>query len=324
MSKKNLPAPQAKPRAASQRHSDIRNEIKYRLDRLFDLYEQTDPAKGAESEEDKLENARNAIEQWWYVYADLLLWAQSQITGYEFLKANPAFVDRLNEVLGGEITPDSHALEYIGLMYSWNNVNYEDPMRDLIEAELEKFDGGLSDPALRSIVRELLVARSANSSFWRFPIQEGLYGLNLGQVTDIFAPVPNRRQGDAIQLARLKALALMHVHFRMGKGTKKYRALEIVAEELGQSVETLRSWEKVAVTNDDFEVWINASAIAGELESELDTKPIKELEELYFTNSFRNLTDIYWAHVALREIRATPLAELKDSLRSARVAKSGS
>lgn len=67
---------------ASQRRPDIRSDIKGYIDRLIELYERTDPARGPASEDDKLENARRAILMWWYLFGELLLWAQSQLAGY--------------------------------------------------------------------------------------------------------------------------------------------------------------------------------------------------------------------------------------------------
>jgi hypothetical protein len=69
-----------------------------------------------------------------------------------------------------EITVDSHILEYIGLGFSWNRVNYDDPLMEKIDELMEKYGAGLDDHALRFLIRELLMSRSANSSFWRFDL----------------------------------------------------------------------------------------------------------------------------------------------------------
>ena len=97
----------------------------------------------------------------------------------------------------------------------------------------------------------------------------------------------------------------------------------MVGSEVGQSVETLRSWEKAALLDDDYRAWLDASALAAELETELDTHSIRALEEKYETESFRNSTDIHWAHSALRELRASPLSDIRAMLREARAKKSG-
>jgi hypothetical protein len=93
-----------------------------------------------------------------------------------------------------------------------------------------------SKPALLYLIRELLVSRSANSSFWRFGLQSALFALNVGHVEELFKPEPIRRQGNPIRLLNLKVKALQHVHFLVGKGHKKYRALHTVAEAIGHCV----------------------------------------------------------------------------------------
>jgi hypothetical protein len=56
----------------------------------------------------------------------------------------------------------------------------------------------------------------------------------------------------------------------MGKGTKKYVALEIVANSLGQSTETLRRWEKSLLADIDRADDLHTSRIAGFYLSELE------------------------------------------------------
>ena len=285
------------------------------------LYETTDPALGEASEEDKIERARQAISIRWYLFGELLLWAQSHLAGYEIAKAKPEFVDRLARKIGDEVTKDSHVLEYIGLLYSWNNVNYDDPLREKIEEEMEKADVGLDTPALRCLIRELLVSRSANSSFWRFELQHALYALNLGHVDDLFKPDPTRRQGNPVELLRWKVMALQHVYFQVGKGMKKYRALDLVAEAIGQSVETLRSWEKFISGDDDFEMEIRSAKLAGRLESELDKLPLSEVIKLHGVEYCRHSADVEYAKIILRQIRAATLEEVRKRLRTARMSK---
>jgi hypothetical protein len=53
----------------------------------------------------------------------------------KFSRPNPEFKEKLSKMLGYELTPDSHALEYIGLGYSWNRVNYDDPMMELMKVQ---------------------------------------------------------------------------------------------------------------------------------------------------------------------------------------------
>jgi hypothetical protein len=124
---------------------------------------------------------------------------QSHLAGYEFVKGNPEFVDLVNKNFGIEITEDAHVLEYIGLLYSWNNVSYDDPMREeverLMEIYREVYPDGIQTPVLRRLIGELLVSRSANSSFLRFELQSALFALNHGHVEDLVKPIPGKRQG---------------------------------------------------------------------------------------------------------------------------------
>jgi hypothetical protein len=307
--------------AASQRRPDIREQIESYIQSLLQLYENTDPARGAASEENKLEFARQAISIWWYLYGELLLWAQSQIAGYEFGRSNPDFMEKLSKTLGHEITVDSHILEYIGLGWSWNHVNYDDPMVEWIDEELGKSKANMDERAIRSLIRELLTSRSANSSFWRFELQSALYALGIGHVDEIFKPEPIRKQGDALQLFDCKLMALRHVHFHIGKGMKKYRALQLVADELGQSVETLRSWEKSISGDDELMIELGWSSLAGGLEGDLDKHSIHELIKMHGAKYHRHTADIEYAKSTLGLIRSRPLKGIRDDLRRGRLAK---
>lgn len=307
--------------AASQRSPDIRETVDRYIQSLIKVYEMTDPAKGETSEKDKLELARQAISIWWYLYGELLLWAQSHITGYEFGKSNPDVMEYLSKRLGHEINADSHALEYIGLGWSLNQVNDDDPVMDDVNAAIDKFKVSLGESEIRKIIRELLTSLSGNSSFWRFELQSALFALNIGQVDDLLKPDPIRRQGDALELFYCKLMALPHVHFQMGKGLKKYRALQLVADELGQSTETLRSWEKFILHDDDSAVELECASMVGELESEFDKRSSDELIKLYGARYYRHRADVEWARHTLRLIRSTPLKDIRDGLRRARSAR---
>ena len=54
---------------------------------------------------------------------------------------------------------------------------------------------GLDEVAVRRLIRELLMSRSANSSFWRFELQSALFNLNIGHVYDLVAPAQMRAKG---------------------------------------------------------------------------------------------------------------------------------
>jgi hypothetical protein len=310
--------------AGSQRRPDILQYCEQYLKSLVKLYEATDPARGEASEEGKLEAARQAISIWWYLWGELLLWAQSHLAGYEMLKTHPELRGRLEKRLSAAITVDSHVVEYVGVYFSWNHVDDSDPMLAAIHEVMgEEFEITMTDPPLRPIIRELLVSRSANSSFWRFPLQHALFALELGEVDDLVRPSETRRQGSPVALYHWKLSALSHVRFLMGKGLKKYKALESVAHALGQSVETLRSWEKAYGFDDDFMMALQVAQLAGELELELDTRPVNEIIEEYGAEYFRHSSDVEYAKIQLRELRAAPLDVVREGLRKARGTKSG-
>jgi hypothetical protein len=307
--------------AESQRNKDIRKDVARYVRALIRLYEATDPVHGPASEENKLEKARRAIELWWYLYGELLLWAQSQIVGYEYGRSNPEFIKKLSKTFEREITVDSHILEYIGLGFSWNRPNYGDPMMEKMDKAMEKYNVGMDTASIRLLIRELLVSRSANSSFWRFELQSALFALNLGHVEDILRPEPIRRQGNPVQLLNWKMRALQHVYFHIGRGLKKYRALQSVADALGQSTETLRSWEKFVSGDDDLMMDLESAKIAGALENDFDQHSIAEMIKLYPVEYHRNTTDIEYAKYTLDRIRSTPLDKIREGLRSSRMAK---
>jgi hypothetical protein len=277
-----------RPPQGSQRDPDIRNTVSQYVEGLIRLYERTDPARGPTSEENKLEYARQAISIWWYLFGELMLWAQSHLAGYEIGKSNPEFMKKLAKMFGREIDVDSHLLEYMGVGFSWNRVNYDDPTMEKIEEAMEKNEVGIDDRAIRDLIRELLHCRSANSSFWRFPLRHALFALNLGHVEDIVRPEPIRRQGNPVQRLNCEMMALQHVYYHIGRGLKKYRALELVGDELGQSPETLRAWEKAIIDDEDFMTELAGAKLAGELEEKIDTHSTEELEK----NMLLDITDI--------------------------------
>jgi hypothetical protein len=109
----------------------------------------------------------------------------------------------------------------------------------------------------------------------------------------------------------------------LGKGHKKYRALETVAQAIGQSVETLRSWEKAHSFDDDFQMSLRAAQLAGELEHEFDTRPLSEIIKKYATEYFRHSADVEYAKLSLERLRQTPLEVVRAGLKRARGSKKG-
>lgn len=105
------------------RLEDLDDWINNYLRNLKKFYYLTDPDKSDDREISKLELARLAIEQFWYLQGKLLSWAQAHITGYCILNENPELVGFLEERLGYKINEDSHLLEQIGFQYNMNPPN---------------------------------------------------------------------------------------------------------------------------------------------------------------------------------------------------------
>jgi hypothetical protein len=146
---------------------------------------------------------------------------------------------------------------------------------------VEDIGDDLSDEALRRIIVRLLLSTDANSSFWRFPIQEAFRALNAGERDDFCGPAKARRRGRPYRLDCCRAVAISHVYYLWGQGIKKHIALERVGKALAVSVETLRDWEKSLRVDDWFSREWTAAALAGEFEEEIKEKSVLALESKF-------------------------------------------
>jgi hypothetical protein len=115
--------------------------------------------------------------------------------------------------------------------------------------------------------------------------------------------------------------ALRQVFFKVGKGIKKSRARETVANALGQSVETLRSWEKLVSHDDDLFYQLRAAELAGEFETEFDNSSFSELVKSHGAVFHRKTAHLEYAMRALSLIRSTSLDAIRNGLRQGRMAK---
>jgi hypothetical protein len=173
--------------------------------------------------------------------------------------------------------------------------------------------------AIRHLIREIMRSPTgANSSFWRVPLQDDLFALNIGHAEGVLRPEPVRRQGNPVLLFKSKVMALRHVHYKMGQGMKKYRALELVGNELGQSSETLRAWEKSIARDDHHMMSLLAAKWAGEFENEIDSDSIDELIERYRSRYPGTEMNIFEARQALESIRSHSLSEIRQAIRRSR------
>jgi hypothetical protein len=217
---------------------------------LYELYELTDPRRGEESEKNKLRRAHVAIDLFWLVFGQLLLWAQSQIVGYEICKRHPDVADVLKRRRGKDLDSDSHELEILGMAVRNRPPSDEDEYEKFLDDIESECKYPLNDAALRSSIVHMLRSHDRNTSFWRNPLIDALSALNAGEVDPFLRPERTRRRGKAYQLDRWRRMAVSHVYFHVGRGETKHVALEFVAKKLNQSPDTIRSWEK-ALKNDD-------------------------------------------------------------------------
>ena len=101
------------------REDDIRSTVQPWIDRLYELYESTDPRRGEETEVEKLRQAQVAMNICWTVFGRLLLWAQSQIVGYEVSRRHPDVAELLAQHRGKDLDQDSfYRREYQFLAFS--------------------------------------------------------------------------------------------------------------------------------------------------------------------------------------------------------------
>jgi hypothetical protein len=262
------------------------------------------------------------VELSWYLYRYLAVWAQSQIVGYLWALRNPDTIQEIADELGiEELSGDSHLLEYIGLAHVYNQVNEDDPFLKAVFDALEQSNNwDLDNDTLRLVIRELLMSRSTESSFWRFPLQHDLYALNFGQATGLCLPSARRRQGQPYDIDRWRVLAICHVYLLIGQGMKKCAALEKVASSLGQSVETLRDWEKALKKYEDYEINFQEARVAGRHKDSIqDTATWRRwFKEEYLDERYRNTPLRDRARYTLDHLTRVTLADVKKGLREAR------
>ena len=314
------------------RLEDLDDWINNYLRNLKKFYYLTDPDKSDDREISKLELARLAIEQFWYLQGKLLSWAQAHITGYCILNENPELVGFLEERLGYKINEDSHLLEQIGFQYNMNPPNRDDEILDQTLELLEEFnrnnpgDEELIMPprVTRAIIRELLMSRCADNSYWRHDLQHSLAALNEGEVDELAQPSSGRRQGLPFSLNRWKLEALCQVRFRVGKGYKKYRALEEVGKAIGQSPEALRTWEKELERSRDRSVDLYCSELAGRYDEHFQgaegakAVTIPDIEKHTWHRGLSNYENAKYLH---RIITERQLDEIRDRIKHYRNAK---
>ena len=310
------------------RSKTIREDVQVYIDVLFDLYEETNPDLGKESAVNKTELANYAIETWWRLHGKLMAWAQNHMVGHSILTENHEFSNWFQENLGRDVEEDSHELEYIGWQYNWlnmpeanNDVHKEvSALLDyMIDEELPQGPPEpLTDKAMRTLVSELLMSRSADNSFWRMELQRSLSALNFGEVMPLMRPDPKKKQGRAFSLREAKAEAIMQVYFMLGKGMKKYIALEKVGDGIGQSPETLRSWEKSLLVDGDFKFKFWCAEAAGVYREELLNNHWTKISGAKKLGQMRGVGMLEYASYLIRDLNKEDLSKIKERIRHCR------
>lgn len=247
------------------RDEDIREKAYILLEELLELYVLTDSKNTYNGELDKTEHARAAIGVFWELFDLLGTWAQSHLAAQARIQTDEFFVDHLMHEY-----PDVHLDSYFLERYGYDFLrslgsDFDDEATNFFTDEKSHMtEKGLRDQIARAFLFEILSSTSEFSHAWRYPLQRSVRALNDGQIDDFFKPMPARRGGAQFDLNQWKLEALLQVHFRIGKGFKKYRALEEVAIGIGQSVETLRYWEKALKLDTDYRNELRFAQIAGE------------------------------------------------------------
>jgi hypothetical protein len=251
------------------RDSEAREKARIILEEILELYDISDPFYGPASEEEKLENARKSISLFWELFDILGYWAQCQIIAYSRSGFDREFTSTMTDE-NENLHSGSHVLEEAGSNFlEAISANFTDSDLNYFDGEKERLsNSGAFSQMLRGFIFEMLASKSPGSHPWRFILQRGFRAMNAGQTEDIFKPLPVRKSGTPFDLAEWKHEALLQVYFRSGQGYKKYRALEIVGAGIGQSVDTLRDWEKDAKFNEEYSVELQCAHIAGSHEAE--------------------------------------------------------
>jgi hypothetical protein len=243
---------------------EIREKAYIIVEELIQLYKTTNPQWGSRSEDNKLENARVSISLFWELFDLLGYWAQCQIIAYKRSAVDSEFTSSMIEENEG-LTTDSHALEEVGdsFLQAMAN-NFSDSDHNYFESEASHmFHQGRYSQLLRLFLFEMLASQSAESHPWRFAFQKALRAMNHGQTEELLKPMPVRKTGVPFALSEWKLEALLQIFYRVGKGMKKYRALELVSEAIGQSADTIRDWEKAEKFDEDYSNELQCAKLAG-------------------------------------------------------------
>lgn len=162
------------------------------------------------------------------------------------------------------------------------------------------------------------MSTDADTSFWRFPVQHSLRALNLGEVDKFASPSGKKRQGKPYQLSIWKRIAIEHVCFLNGKGFKKTEARRKVGEEIGQELETLRTWEKEARRDFDGEARLRFAELAGKFDYEIASDPLGFKNSNLGIEGHRGTSGVDVVAMAHSDITQRSLSTVREKIRKYR------
>lgn len=319
------------------REPGVRERIAPLIEVLVYYYEDTDPTRGEDAQTDKLETARHAMFLWWELFDELMVWAQAHLTGYCIATGNPGIPEVYEQANGIGLCEDDHFLEHLGQLFVWRRGDVPPesvPAEKFLEAYLEEArrhgldqynerDDVIHPVVLRSLMREVLTGESDGTEFWQLRARSGLGHLNEGQSHPLYEPKPGRKQGLPYDLKRWKLAALDAVHFRIGMGFKKYRAIGIVADAIGQSPETLRQWERATQFDEASRVSLDCAQLAGEFHEMMKTEAGLSGIERDDYPTYRGRSYVSYAIAKEHRLKREDFAAIRDGIREARAGKSG-
>lgn len=276
--------------------SNEQNEEEFIYERHFTRWEAQREKNLARNEGGRHNVAVHALSTYWYVLGKKLRWAQCQLLGSCILEAHLDLWGILCDEFGEEIDSDHEIVEEIGglfaVNYEFDNIIRHEMIINSIMKYFKSMDGAedvkidrdyveefcgevlMDEVVLRRFISELLMSTDADTSFWRFPLQHSLRLLNAGEVDALATPPASKHQGRPYQLSNWKRIAIEHVCFLNGQGFKKIEAQKRVGGEIGQEVETLRTWEKEARKDFDGESRLRFALLAGKFDREIAADPI--------------------------------------------------
>lgn len=185
--------------------------LRHVLDFLIDLRVKSDPVGAESTEPGKHVGSLEAIFYTGLVAETLCAWAFDHIIGT--VKEGFAKVPSSGEA-------DDHRFELSGRSYEPG-----DPSAD------------------REILARLISMGGVVPLALRQPLVRALHALGAGETVDLVRPAPTGMWRSPYSLSELRLLAVCHVFLRWGCGTTKKQASEDIADCLGASPGTLRTWE---------------------------------------------------------------------------------